>query len=275
MHATLLCLALVQPPGLRQPEVTHLAFSPDGKTLAAGYYRHAFNRPGTDWDAFAVKWDATTGKRQLLPDAIGPVAYSPDGKWFAHGRYERSKVAGFRQRPYVQLALWAPGEVKNARVITAPTDKGVDRKSDEGSVTAFAFHPGGKHLAVVTVDQVWWLPLDGEPRPVAALKSTRWQEAPRVAFPEDGKKLRVTGKFGEGRGKLTAVTWAVGAKGPPFAEVGREEVPEGKAEVTATSPDGLNTAVASGGTIRLTNARTGMVLRELKSGEGALPDRGP
>jgi hypothetical protein len=270
MYTALLCLAVAQPAGFRQPEVTHLAFSPDGKTLAASYYQHAFNRPGTDWAAFAAKWDVASGKRVVLPDGYGPVAFSPDGKWFAVGRYERGKTPGFRQRPYVQLALWAPGEVKNAKVVVAPTDRGIDRKTDEGAVTAFAFHPGGKHLAVVSVDQVWWLHLDGEQRPVADLKFYRWQDAPRIAFLEDGKKLRVTGRLGAGQGKLTAVTWAVDAKGPPFVEVGREELKDGKeekAEVTALSLDGATRATAAGGTIRLTDARTGALLKELKARE--------
>ena len=83
MYTSLLVLsflAMPQPARLRESEVTHLAFSPDGKTLTAAYFQHAMNRPGTDWYSFADSWDLTTGKALILPDAIGPVAYTPDGK---------------------------------------------------------------------------------------------------------------------------------------------------------------------------------------------------
>src|SRR4051812_35770170 len=109
MHRSLLILPFLavaaQPAGFGEVGVTHLAFSPDGKTLAAAYYRHAINRPGTDWGSFGVTWDVATGKATTLPDAIGSVAYSPNGKVLATGLAERSREPSFRNRPYVRLAL--------------------------------------------------------------------------------------------------------------------------------------------------------------------------
>jgi len=35
-------------PGFRQAEITHLVASGDGRYVAAAYFRHAQNRPGTD-----------------------------------------------------------------------------------------------------------------------------------------------------------------------------------------------------------------------------------
>src|SRR3982750_2384756 len=80
--------------GFGEAGVTHRAFSPDGKTLAAAYYRHAINRPGTDWESFGVTWDVGTGRATTLPNAIGAVAYSPDGKLLVTGLVERSRAPG-------------------------------------------------------------------------------------------------------------------------------------------------------------------------------------
>jgi WD40 repeat protein len=66
-----------------QPLVSSLAFSPDGKTLAAA-------AGGRDHEpGLIVLWDASTGKRRLTltghTNAVMSVAFSPDGKFLASG----------------------------------------------------------------------------------------------------------------------------------------------------------------------------------------------
>ncbi len=266
-----------QPAVLGEPQVTHLAFSPDGKTLTATYYRHAINRPGTDWGSFGVTWDVATGRPTTLPNAIGPVAYSPDGKVLATGLAERSRQPGLRNRPYVRLALWTAGEAKPAMAVVAPSDPGLNadgRDTDKGSVAAFAFHPDGKALAVVSVDQLWWHTLGGGSRAVADLKlapAPRWPGAARLAFDDGGKLLRLTTPPASGRGKATVVRWRVevGEKGATATEVSREEkdVPAGEREVTAVGPDGATKATATGTGVTLVDAKTGQKLKEFRPGK--------
>jgi hypothetical protein len=265
-----------QPAGFGEAEVTHLAFGPDGKALTGAYFRHAINRPGTDWGAFGVTWDVATGRATTLPNVIGPVAYSPDGKVLATGLVERGRGPGFRSRPYVQLALWTPGKAGPDAVVTAPTDPGptaAGREADKGTVVAFAFHPGGKDLAVASTDQLWWHPLGGKARPVADLLLARswWGDAHRLTFDDGGKVLRLTGPVGDGR-RTASVTWKVekGDAGATFTEVGREEALReltGKVVVTAVSPDGVTKATAAGMGVTLADAKTGKVVRVLQPGK--------
>ena len=280
MRLATICLApllvAAQPAGFGEPRVTHLAFSPDGKTLTAAYYRHATNRPGTNWGSFAVTWDLATGRPTPLPGGIGPVAYSPDGKTLATGLVERSREPAFRNRPYVRVALWAPGEARPDTVLTAPTDPGPTaaggRASDKGTVLAFAFHPAGKHLAVASADQLWWQPLGAQAQPVADLRlaPAGWRDSARLSFHDGGKVLRVTAPAGGGRGKTTVVSWQVevGEKAA-FTEVGREEKdgPAGEPAVAAVSPDGTTKATTAGQVVTLADAKTGQVLKELRPGK--------
>jgi len=71
--------------------VSSLAFSLDGKTLAAG----VSDRPGRDHEpGLIVLWDAATGQRRLAltghTNAVLSVAFSPDGKLLASGGLDRT-----------------------------------------------------------------------------------------------------------------------------------------------------------------------------------------
>ncbi len=113
--------------------VYRAAFSPDGKTLAAGYgVPHA--RGGV------VLWDPAAGKRQVDEPLLvneGPVwsvAFSPDGKILAGGYYHNvhGKESG-------GVVLW--DLVTRQRLVEEPLPV------EEGPVTSVAFSPDGKILA--------------------------------------------------------------------------------------------------------------------------------
>lgn len=268
----------------RQGEVTQLVYSPDGKRLAAAYYVHAINRPGTDWDAWVVAWDLQTGKRTVLRRGTGPVAFSPDSRTLAAGLYERSREPGFRQRPFVRLALWRPGEGTPARVLGAPFEEGEaaagKKVSAAGSVVAFAFHPDGKHVAVASQGGVWWQPLgeDAQPQRVATLRLSPSARAvaPSLTFGEQGTVLAFQGTRVSGTKEMVAaISWRVerSPKGTSFKlrreerPVRREDVgkPPAAAGLAVRSPDGTQRAAATAdGTIRVTDAQTGKLIRELR-----------
>ncbi len=114
---------------LFENSVRSVAFSPDGKTLAAGY-GYGVGRSGV------VVWDVGRRERlvdQPLPVAEGKVcsvAFSPDGKTLA-----ASYASGGRGG----VVLWDPA--RRERLANVPL------LVAEGNVTGVAFSPDGKTLA--------------------------------------------------------------------------------------------------------------------------------
>jgi WD40 repeat protein len=112
----------------------HLAFSPDGKTLAAGYGHHDYE---SHEDRGVRLWDVGGGKLlgdlalNAAEDRPGNMAFSPDGKTLAVGcgRGEGKCVS-----------LW--NVVARKRLGDLPLDV------TEGSPGDLAFSPDGKTLAV-------------------------------------------------------------------------------------------------------------------------------
>jgi predicted amidohydrolase len=124
--------------------VTSMAFSPDGQWLVAAYFRHAMNRPGTDWGARVAQWNLATGKRIIIPNACGPVAISRGGV-LAMNQYER-----LRMSPKTRLALWELGKSEPQRFL-------------EMEAAALVFDPEGKRLLGLSSSwEIRILLIDGE-----------------------------------------------------------------------------------------------------------------
>jgi WD40 repeat protein len=143
--------------------VDSVAFSPDGKTLAAG------SADDTVW-----LWNLTDPARpaQLGPPLTGPaygvnsVAFSPDGKTLAAGS--------------VDGTVWLWNLADPAR----PAQLGPPLTGPAGAVLSVAFSPDGKTLAAGSVDQtirLWNLPSNVLTGPANSVSS--------LAFSPDGKTL--------------------------------------------------------------------------------------
>jgi len=145
-----------------------LAFSPDGKTLAATSTRGI----GVDSSTHLTLWDTATGKPQRRiggprPDVGGirPVAFAPDGKTLAF-----------------------PGEDGVLRLWETATGKEVRPLPIKGHACSLAFSPDGKLLLVGDYGGVlhrWDLDRGKELDDVTAHKG--WIRS--VAFSADGKLL--------------------------------------------------------------------------------------
>jgi len=113
--------------------VTGVAFSPDGKTLAAGFgFKHDFK----DIGGGVALWDVATRKRltaDIFPvgeGAVTGVAFSPDGKTLA---------AGFHGDAVGGVAMWEMAAPKRLTSASLSIRKGY--------VADVAFSPDGKTLA--------------------------------------------------------------------------------------------------------------------------------
>ena len=137
--------------------VKSVAFSPDGKTLAAASY-----------DRTVKVWDVATARRSTLQGhthAVYSVAFSPDGKTLASASGDKT------------VKLWDLATNKERATLQGHTE----------SVMSVAFSPNGKILASAGYDKsvkLWDMATGKE---LATLKGTEavWS----VAFSPDGKTL--------------------------------------------------------------------------------------
>ncbi len=221
-----------------------VAFSPDGKTIAAGYRVTAGDV--AHHSGGVVLWDVAAHKRLVdepLPVKEGivwSVAFSPDGKTIAAG-YEVTSSFGPGRGGVV---LWDVAARK--RLVDEPLSV------KEGEVRSVAFSPDGKTIVagcgfrgVMLWDVAARKRLVDEPLSV----TVGTVEVGSVAFSPDGKTIAAGCSGGVGGGVGGVVLWDVAARKRLVDEP--LSVREGNVESVAFSPDGKTIAagyfVAAGG----------------------------
>jgi WD40 repeat protein len=219
-----------------------LAFTPDGKMLAAGPYF------GSDEDSRNGRiqlWDVATGRKlRSLPAPwdVWSIAVSPDGKHLAAGTEGAS------------AHIW---DLASGRQEYELGDR-------EGRGRCIAFSPDGRTLAVAgferdlgALDGVVWLWDVATGRELRRLGG-RQQDVRAVAFSPDGKLLATAGNDN----LIRLFDPATGAE--------RISMPGhcGLVDVVALSPDGLVAATGDREFLRIWDAVTGNELHRMTGGKG-------
>jgi WD40 repeat protein len=145
-----------------------VAFSPDGKTLAAGYAADVNRSSGG-----VVLWDTTAGEQRGAPLAVGEggvssLAFSPDGNTLAAGYY--CEIGARRG-----VVLWD---------VAGGNRRGVTLAVGEGNVKSVAFSRDGNTLAAGYAPG-----LDNRPRSGGVVL---WDAASRLRL---GAPLTVDGEW--------------------------------------------------------------------------------
>ncbi|MFE2264899.1 caspase, EACC1-associated type [Streptomyces griseosporeus] len=241
-----------------------LAFSPDGRTLAAGGENGRLRL----WDVSVPSAPRPLYDRKVAPAQLMAVEFNRDGRFLATGNGVSEDASG-KERP-AEVRLWDVRDpARPALLATATAD----------SVMAVAFHPKRDTLVATGGEgaMAWWTVRDGGRR-LARIRATDSFEdtwgyggsLPSLGFSPDGSTLAAA--YGAGPGK--AVIRKVAERdGPELLSSGSERgsVPSGEpTQAVAWSPDGAYLAAGDvGGNVRLWPEHTpGLALRgTLASGD--------
>jgi WD40 repeat protein len=163
-------------------EVTALAFSPDGKSLAAG----TTQGDGPDTSGVATLWDVETRQKLrsfALPITVKALAFSPGGRTLAvadkTGLVRILDIAGGRLLCSLTVKERSPNETANS-VAFSPDGRKVVAATDQGSVIIFDTGRCGGGGTPFT-------PLQGLP-----VNESKNGPASSLAYTPDGKKFAVS-----------------------------------------------------------------------------------
>jgi WD40 repeat protein/serine/threonine protein kinase len=209
-------------------EIMNVAFSPDGKRLAAGSRGTWDGTKQTRVGAQVIVWDARTGQELLsLKGASASVAFSPDGKRLASSAADNT------------VKVWDAQTGREIRTFKGHADW----------VEHVTFSPDGKRLASASADttvKVWDAQTGQEIRTFKG--HADWVE--HLTFSPDGKQLASVDDN-------TVKVWE--------AQTGQELFSfTGSHYSVAFSPDGKRLASPGGGGVRVWDAQTGQELLFLK-----------
>jgi RNA polymerase sigma factor (sigma-70 family) len=242
----------------KMPQVFCLAFSPDGKTLAAGSCGIPAFAPDEGSRSEIVRlWDVETGQLHELDGHAGGVtslAFSPDGKILATGGHDGT------------LALWETATRKRLHKTQIVEEAYPYRKGngiDSGGILALAFAPDGKTIASANHDSTVRL-FDAATGKELRILRGHANRACGVAYSPDGKTLASSSDDHTVR-LWDAVTGELRNPRPGH---------DGRIDSLVISPDGKR-AVSAGGdrTVRIWDLTTGQelqILRDFKNDISAL-----